>query len=102
MVWLNRLKPYLGPEVLSSKEGDWYTFEHSVEYRESQLRFLEILQQADGNRLYHVLENNPYHIDTLMQLSEMMVQQGDLGMFYFLNLFSYRIAKLIFIHLILL
>lgn len=84
------MKQYIGSEAITSKEGDWYTFEHSVEYRESQLRFLEILQQADGNRLYHVLENNPYHIDTLMQLSEMMVQQGDLGMFFPFYLTSFR------------
>lgn len=38
-----------------------------------------MLQQADGNRLYNVLEAMPYHVDTLMQLSEMQVQQGDLG-----------------------
>lgn len=41
--------------------------------------FLEVLQQADGNRLFDVLAALPYHIDTLMQLSEMMTQQGDLG-----------------------
>ena len=38
-----------------------------------------MLQQADGNRLFHVLESNPYQVDTLMQISEMNVQQGDQG-----------------------
>jgi hypothetical protein len=54
-------------------------YDHSRTYREAQLGFLEVLQQADGNKLYNILQGHPYHVDTLMQLSEMMVQQGDLG-----------------------
>lgn len=54
-------------------------YDHSWDYRAAQLSFLEVLQQADGNRLYNVLSQCPYHIDTLMQLSEMQTQQGDLG-----------------------
>ncbi|KAM0755682.1 DUF654-domain-containing protein [Meredithblackwellia eburnea MCA 4105] len=72
------LSRYSGPETISDP-GEWWTYEHSQRYREAQLGFLEVLQQADGNRLYNVLEALPYHVDTLMQLSEMMVQQGDLG-----------------------
>lgn len=73
-----KLVPYDGPEA-QSDQGDWYTYEHPFEYRAAQLSFLEVLQQADGNRLFNVLQAQPYHVDTLMQLSEMMAQQGDLG-----------------------
>lgn len=73
-----KLSRYEGPES-HSDEGEWFTFDHSWEYRAAQLSFLEVLQQADGNRLYDVLQSSPYHVDTHMQLSEMMVQQGDLG-----------------------
>ncbi|KAK4055535.1 hypothetical protein OIV83_000081 [Microbotryomycetes sp. JL201] len=73
-----KLLPYDGPES-KSDEGDWYTFDHPWEYRAAQLSFLEVLQQADGNRLFNVLQTQPYHVDTLMQLSEMMAHQGDLG-----------------------
>ncbi|KAM0788962.1 hypothetical protein ACM66B_003035 [Microbotryomycetes sp. NB124-2] len=73
-----KLATYVGPET-ESDEGDWYTFEHPPEYKAAQLAFLEVLQQADGNRLFNVLQTQPYHVDTLMQLSEMMAQQGDLG-----------------------
>ncbi|GAA5970504.1 hypothetical protein JCM11641_007329 [Rhodosporidiobolus odoratus] len=59
--------------------GEWWTFAHSPSYKQAQLMFLEVLQQADGNRLFDVLAALPYHVDTLMQLSEMMAQQGDLG-----------------------
>jgi len=52
---------------------------HPPSYLASQLSFLEVLQQADGNRLYDVLQSQPFHIDANMQLSEMQTQQGDLG-----------------------
>jgi hypothetical protein len=73
-----KLSRYTGTES-HNDEGEWYTFDHSWEYRAAQLSFLEVLQQADGNRLYDVLQNSPYHVDTHMQLSEMSIQQGDLG-----------------------
>lgn len=82
-----KLSRYTGPEF-NNDEGEWYTFDHSWEYRAAQLSFLEVLQQADGNRLYDVLQNSPYHVDTHMQLSEMSTQQGDLG-----ALFSALLAR---------
>ncbi|GAA5855614.1 hypothetical protein JCM8547_001618 [Rhodosporidiobolus lusitaniae] len=78
-----QLKKYEGPEAQQEKErggaGEWWTFVHDPSYKQAQLMFLEVLQQADGNRLYDVLAALPYHVDTHMQLSEMMAQQGDLG-----------------------
>ncbi|GAA5857389.1 hypothetical protein JCM5353_004402, partial [Sporobolomyces roseus] len=73
------LTRYEGPESESDPSGDWHTYVHPPSYKQAQLMFLEVLQQADGNRLFDVLAALPYHIDTLMQLSEMMTQQGDLG-----------------------
>lgn len=69
---------YEGSESKRS-DGEWWTIVHSQTYKEGQLGFLEVLQQADGNRLYDILESHPYSVDTLMQLSEMAAQQGDLG-----------------------
>lgn len=69
---------YDGPES-KGNDGEWWTIVHSQTYKEGQLGFLEVLQQADGNRLYDILESHPYSVDTLMQLSEMAAQQGDLG-----------------------
>ncbi|GAA5892945.1 transcriptional repressor TCF25 family protein [Sporobolomyces salmoneus] len=73
------LTRYEGPESDADPSGDWHTYVHPPSYKQAQLMFLEVLQQADGNRLFDVLAAQPYHIDTLMQLSEMMTQQGDLG-----------------------
>ncbi|GAA6064435.1 hypothetical protein JCM10212_006097 [Sporobolomyces blumeae] len=73
------LARYEGPESAVEPTGDWHTIVHPPSYKQAQLMFLEVLQQADGNRLFDVLAAQPYHVDTLMQLSEMMAQQGDLG-----------------------
>ncbi|GAA5869918.1 hypothetical protein JCM3774_000528 [Rhodotorula dairenensis] len=73
------LERYDGPETERDESGEWYSFVHPLSYRQAQLMFLEVLQQADGNRLYDVLAALPYHVDTHLQLSEMMAQQGDSG-----------------------
>lgn len=67
------------PESRAQDGSEWWTYVHSQEYKEGQMGFLEVLQQADGNRLWDLLESHPYQVDCLMQLSEMQVQQGDLG-----------------------
>ncbi|GAA5986748.1 hypothetical protein JCM10908_000879 [Rhodotorula pacifica] len=73
------LERYEGPETDRDESGEWFSFVHPLSYRQAQLMFLEVLQQADGNRLYDVLAAQPYHVDTHLQLSEMMAQQGDSG-----------------------
>ena len=73
------LERYEGPETERDESGEWFSFVHPLSYRQAQLMFLEVLQQADGNRLYDVLAAQPYHVDTHLQLSEMMAQQGDSG-----------------------
>lgn len=73
------LARYTGPEATADRGGEWWTYEHPVSYKQAQLSFLEVLQQADGNKLYNTLQYCPYHVDTHMQLAEMQTQQGDLG-----------------------
>lgn len=73
------LSRFDGPEAVADPAGEWWTYEHPAAYKQAQLAFLEVLQQADGNRLYNTLQFCPYHVDTHMQLAEMQTQQGDLG-----------------------
>lgn len=93
------LTRYTGIEALEEPSSDWYTYEHSTDYRSSQLAFLQVLQSADGNKLFDVLQRNPYSVDTLLQLAEMSTQQGDLGMqkyilsFYFKRLTIYSFTR---------
>ncbi|GAA94589.1 uncharacterized protein L969DRAFT_19174 [Mixia osmundae IAM 14324] len=55
----------------------WFSYEHSPAYVEVQQRFLEAVMSLDGNNLIPVLRVHPYHTDTLLQLSEMALQQGN-------------------------
>ncbi|BGP54746.1 hypothetical protein JCM8202v2_002333 [Rhodotorula sphaerocarpa] len=73
------LERYEGPETERDESGEWFSYIHPLSYRQAQTMFLEVLQQADGNRLFDVLAAQPYHVDTHLQLSEMMAQQGDSG-----------------------
>lgn len=63
-----------------TEDGSW-SYVHSKSYKQVQLMFLQVLQQADGNRLFGVLEREEWHVDCLMQLGEMNERQGDLGSF---------------------
>ncbi|KAL9940431.1 hypothetical protein V8E36_001136 [Tilletia maclaganii] len=56
-----------------------YTFVHSRSYLEIQIRFLEAVHSHDANQLYGVFYAHPWHIDTLLQLSDISRHQGDLG-----------------------
>ncbi|KAG8963840.1 hypothetical protein FRC03_002524 [Tulasnella sp. 419] len=55
----------------------WWTFEHSTSYKKTQLEFLEHVAIGDPNGLGFLLQRNPWHIDTLLQLSEIFRHQED-------------------------
>ena len=48
-------------------------------YREAQLKFLQAVQSYEPNHLISLLRLYPWHIDTLLQLSDVSRHQGDLG-----------------------
>ncbi|KAI8059487.1 transcriptional repressor TCF25-domain-containing protein [Gongronella butleri] len=54
-----------------------YTFQHGGRYQDSQLMYLEAIERFDPNALVLLSRQHPYHIDTLLQLSEIAKQQGD-------------------------
>ncbi|PWN88461.1 DUF654-domain-containing protein [Acaromyces ingoldii] len=58
------------------KLGAWV---HSKNYKRAQLQFLQSVQSYDPNHLYNLLRTFPWHIDTLLQLSDVSRHQGDLG-----------------------
>ncbi|KAK0552560.1 hypothetical protein OC846_002852 [Tilletia horrida] len=66
-------------EVTVPGRGKCYTFVHSRSYLETQIQFLEAVHSHDSNRLYNVFYAHPWHIDTLLQLSDISRHQGDLG-----------------------
>jgi Transcriptional repressor TCF25 len=58
------------------KIGGWV---HSRAYREAQYQFLQAVQSYEPNHLMGLLRMYPWHIDTLLQLSDVSRHQGDLG-----------------------
>lgn len=58
------------------KIGGWV---HSRAYRKAQFQFLQAVQSYEPNHLMGLMRMYPWHIDTLLQLSDVSRHQGDLG-----------------------
>ncbi|KAK9897024.1 DUF654-domain-containing protein [Cystobasidium minutum MCA 4210] len=57
-----------------------WTFEHSKGYKEVTQMYLEAVSSMDPNQMMALLHVHPYHVETLLGLSDMAAQQGDPGM----------------------
>ncbi|PWN40529.1 D123-domain-containing protein [Ceraceosorus guamensis] len=66
-------------ETLTSERGRMGAWIHSRAYRQVQLAFLQAVQSYDPNQLVALLRQCPWHVDTLLQLSDISRHQGDLG-----------------------
>ena len=69
----------LGMEVVEKKPGGIveYAFVHNGAYRDSQRQFEACVASMDPERMVQHLHFNPYHISTLLQVSEIAKHQGD-------------------------
>ncbi|EDQ86435.1 uncharacterized protein MONBRDRAFT_33832 [Monosiga brevicollis MX1] len=56
-----------------------FQLQHSPAYQEVQLRFLRAVRTMDPNAISAVLQHHPYHIDSLLQLSEVCAMGGDVA-----------------------
>ena len=69
----------LGMEVVS-KHADGtieYRFVHNRTYQDVQSQFQSCVASMDPNRLVVLLQHNPYHISTLLQVSEIAKSERD-------------------------
>ena len=57
-----------------------FQFVHSKSYQDIQLRFLTSILTHDHNAITHLLQLYPFHIDSLLQLSNIVKQGGDIAM----------------------
>ncbi|KAI9495455.1 transcriptional repressor TCF25-domain-containing protein [Zychaea mexicana] len=68
----------LAMELLENKHGvSYFAFKHNEEYQDAQLEFLNSVTTHDPNALMFLVSRNPYHVDGLLQVSEMAKQSGD-------------------------
>ncbi|KAJ2079820.1 hypothetical protein H4R24_003520 [Coemansia sp. RSA 988] len=56
--------------------GQWFTIEHSMRFRTVQLEFLEAVITNDADAIAALAHHHPYHVDALLQLSEILKQTG--------------------------
>lgn len=68
-------------EVTETKNGNsFFAFQHSTSYQETQLQFLDAVESLDPNNISAILHTHPYHVDSLLQLSEICKMGEDYQM----------------------
>lgn len=76
--WPRFSKTGIAMRLIESTRGvQSFTFEHSREYQQVQFKFLDAVESMDPNNIVLLLQMNPYHIDSLLQLSDMCRIQED-------------------------
>ncbi|MEQ2225745.1 Transcription factor 25, partial [Ilyodon furcidens] len=76
--WPRFSRPGISMTLLDSKNGiHCFTFEHNRDYQQVQFKFLEAVESMDPNNIVALLQLNPYHIDSLLQLSDVCRIQED-------------------------
>ncbi|XDV29369.1 hypothetical protein PO909_032505 [Leuciscus waleckii] len=64
--------------LVESKDGiQHFTFEHNRDYQQVQFKFFDAVESMDPNNILVLLQLNPYHIDSLLQLSDVCRIQED-------------------------
>ncbi|KAH7320224.1 transcriptional repressor TCF25-domain-containing protein [Stachybotrys elegans] len=69
-------------EVQKVADGSWteYTFCHDREYDTIQTTFFALVQMGDPMRLVYLLKECPYHISTLLQVSNVAKQDQNMAL----------------------
>ncbi|EON62696.1 hypothetical protein W97_01920 [Coniosporium apollinis CBS 100218] len=69
----------LGMEIVKKNPDGTveYRFVHSSSYQDVQSQFETCVASMDPNRMVQLLQYNPYHISTLLQVSEIAKQERD-------------------------
>ncbi|XP_006754910.1 PREDICTED: transcription factor 25, partial [Myotis davidii] len=76
--WPRYAKPGLSMRLLESRKGlSCFAFEHSEEYQQTQHKFLAAVESMEPNNIVVLLQTSPYHVDSLLQLSDACRFQDD-------------------------
>lgn len=63
-----------------SKGVQWFIYEHSPSYRALQQSFLNAVESMDSDNIIRIINQQPYHVDSLIQLSELCKMSEDQAM----------------------
>ncbi|KAL7870944.1 hypothetical protein SRHO_G00084410 [Serrasalmus rhombeus] len=76
--WPRFSRPGISMSLLESKDGlQFFVFEHSRDYQQVQFKFFDAVESMDPNNIVVLLQLNPYHVDSLLQLSDVCRIQED-------------------------
>ncbi|KAG8144244.1 putative Transcription factor 25 protein [Naja naja] len=76
--WPRHSKTGISMVLLETRRGEQhFAFEHNREYQLVQFKFLDAVESMDPNNLVLLLQMNPYHVDSLLQLSDVCRMQED-------------------------
>ncbi|KAK3863461.1 hypothetical protein Pcinc_030768 [Petrolisthes cinctipes] len=64
----------------SSNPGQTFKFVHSVAYQQSQFKFLEAVESLNPENIMMLLNQEPFHVDTLLQVAEIFRLGDDSSM----------------------
>ncbi|XP_077993658.1 ribosome quality control complex subunit TCF25-like [Glandiceps talaboti] len=79
--WPPLAKSGLSMKYISKVKGcECFTFEHSKDYQQVQFKFLDAVESLNPNNIVEILNMHPYHIDSLIQLSEVCKMSEDIQM----------------------
>ncbi|KAL3195416.1 hypothetical protein MRX96_015877 [Rhipicephalus microplus] len=79
--WYHGVKPGINMELLET-EGDvhFFTFEHTKSYQAIQFQFLDAVETFNPDNIVALLNQHPYHVDSLIQFSDVCKMSEDLQM----------------------
>lgn len=67
--------------LVENKDGlCLFTYEHSQSYQQIQKKFLEAVESLNPDNIVAIINNHPYHVDALIQLSDLCRLSEDLAM----------------------
>ncbi|XP_045193322.2 transcription factor 25-like [Mercenaria mercenaria] len=74
-------KTGLSMRLKETKDGcQYFLFEHNQQYQKVQFEFYDAVESLNPQNIENILQLQPYHIDALIQLSEVFRMSEDLNM----------------------
>lgn len=79
--WPQVGKSGLSMNYLENRNGlHYFVYEHSQSYKQVQNKFLDAVESLNPDNIVLILNEHPYHIDALIQLSDLCKLSEDLAM----------------------
>ncbi|KAF5294125.1 hypothetical protein FQA39_LY13496 [Lamprigera yunnana] len=80
--WPQTAKFGLSMSLQETKSGGihYFGYEHSQSYRQTQMKFLEAVESLNPDNIVAIINEHHYHVDALIQLSDLCKLSEDLAM----------------------